>query len=264
MDDRASAAPDAAYGDADVAQIAAAFGEPSRARILVALADGRALPASMLAAEAGLSPPATSAQLARLRDAGLVVVEPSGRHRYYRLASPDVATVLEAMARLAQPKPIRSLTEGTRAQALRAGRTCYDHLAGKLGTEITGRLLNLNALVRTDGLTTVARRQRDHLSSPVAEHPYRLGQQADKVFGDLGVDLAQVQVDGTKSRRPLLRFCLDWTEQQHHLAGRLGAAVFSSLVSQTWVSRAAGHRAVRLTGLGARMLAQHLGSAERR
>lgn len=255
----ASVAGNEHYGDADVARVAALFGEPSRTRILIALADGRALPASVLADEAGLSAPATSAQLSQLRESGMIAVEPSGRHRYYRLASPDVAAVLEAMAQIAPPKPIRSLREGTRANALRSARTCYDHLAGRLGVQIASHLLERGALVATDGIPTSKRRAGDRLSAPVVNHPYCLGPKAVDVFGELGVDLDELQAHTTKKSRPLLRFCMDWTEQQHHLAGQLGAALFEAATSNGWVTRKQGQRAVRLTDRGTKALTERLG-----
>ncbi len=162
-------------GDADVAKVAALFAEPTRARVLIALADGRALPASVLAAEAGLSAPATSAHLARLRRAGLITVEPSGRHRYYRLAGPDVAAVLEALARIAPLKPVRSLRQGTRTHAPRNARTCYDHVAGHLGVAITAALLARGALVAIDGHVDTRRScsaQRAGVSSAAGLTPF--------------------------------------------------------------------------------------------
>jgi DNA-binding transcriptional ArsR family regulator len=240
------------YGDADVARVAVLFGEPSRARMLMALGDGRSLPASVLAAEAGLSAPATSAHLAQLRDAGLVDVEPSGRHRYYRLAGPEVAAVLEAMAQVAPAQPVTSLRQGTRASALRSARTCYDHLAGRLGVQITAGLLRLGALEAADGIASTHRREGDPLSAPLPEHPYRLGPAASAVFADLGVPLEHL---GGGSRRPLLRFCVDWTEQSHHLAGRLGAAVCSAAVEQGWIERKPHQRGVRITDAGAKAFA---------
>ncbi|MGH3499471.1 MAG: ArsR/SmtB family transcription factor [Nocardioidaceae bacterium] len=249
-----------AYGDADVTRVATLFGEPSRARVLMALADGRALPASVLAAEAGLSPSATSAQLGRLLEAGLLSVEVSGRHRYYRLAGPDVAAVLEAMARLAPARPVSSLRQGTRANALRRARTCYDHLAGQLGVAITTGLLERDALCTGDGGSTPVRRPGDRLSAPLRSHPYRLGEHAADVFGRLGVDLEEVAAPTRgRSRRPLLRFCLDWTEQHHHLAGRLGAALLVALLEQGWVERLPQQRAIRVTDRGAVALQRDLG-----
>jgi DNA-binding transcriptional ArsR family regulator len=244
------------YGDADVARVAVLFGEPSRARMLMALGDGRSLPASVLAAEAGLSAPATSAHLAQLRDAGLVSVEPSGRHRYYRLAGPEVAAVLEAMAQIAPAQPVTSLRQGTRASALRFARTCYDHLAGRLGVEVTAGLLRLGALESTDGIASTARRSSDRLSAPLRKHPYRLGPAAGPVFADLGVSLDELS---RGSRRPLLRFCMDWTEQCHHLAGRLGAAVCAAAVEEGWIERKPHQRGVRTTEAGAEAFKERLG-----
>lgn len=248
----------AAYGDVDIAPVAVLFADASRARVLTALADGRALPASLLAAEAGLSPQGVSAHLAKLRDAGLVEVETSGRNRYYRLAGPGVADVMEALAALAPARTVRSLREGTRAQALRAARTCYDHLAGRLGTAITAALLDQQALVRTDGLATTARGSGDRLSAPLAAHPYELGPRAAEVFGSLGVDLPALTA--ARARRPLLRFCLDWTEQRHHLAGRLGAALATALLDAGWLTRARRpQRAVHLAASGRAELTARLG-----
>ena len=111
-------------GDADIAAIGAVLADPRRCRVLTALSDGRALTASVLAAEAGVAPSTASEHLARLVGVGLISGERSGRHRYFRLAGPEVAELLESLARVAPPAPIRSLTEGTRAQAVRAARTC--------------------------------------------------------------------------------------------------------------------------------------------
>jgi DNA-binding transcriptional ArsR family regulator len=120
-------------GDANIAALAAVLADPARCRVLAALGDGRALPASMLASDAGVAASTASEHLARLVKAGLLTVERHGRHRYFRLAGPHVSDLLEALARVAPPAPVRSLREGTRAQALRLARTCYDHLAGRRG-----------------------------------------------------------------------------------------------------------------------------------
>ena len=120
-------------GDADIAPIAALIGDPTRARVLSALTDGRALQASRLAAEAGVAPSTVSEHLARLLAAGLVTMRREGRSRFYRLASPEVADVLEAISRISPPQPIRSLRQGSHARALREARTCYNHL-GRLGS----------------------------------------------------------------------------------------------------------------------------------
>lgn len=236
-------------GDADIAGVAVLFGEPSRARILTALADGRALPASVLASETGLSAAATSAHLSKLRNAGLVDMEPSGRYRYYRLASREVAAVIEAMAQIAPTKPIRSLREGTRAHALRVGRTCYDHLAGRLGVAVMAYLLEQGALEANDGISGPQRRASDRLSASVAHHPYALGAPAGTILDGLGVDLGELRQAASASR-PLLRFCMDWTEQRHHIAGSLGAAICTAFTANGWITRKTGQRAVALTPAG--------------
>ncbi|MEQ0561159.1 metalloregulator ArsR/SmtB family transcription factor [Amycolatopsis sp. NEAU-NG30] len=240
-------------GDADIARTAALFADPARVRVLCALGDGRALAASVLAAEAGLSAQGVSAHLAKLREAGLVVAEKSGRHRFYRLAGPDTAELLETLARFSPPRPVTSLREGTRAQALRTARTCYDHLAGRLGVAVTAALLTRGALA---GPADTRRRPGDRISAPLREHPYTLGPAAAPVFGELGVDLDAVAA----GRRPLLKFCLDWSEQRHHLAGALGAAVATRFLDAGWVRpRTEGHRALRLTEEGTQALETHLG-----
>src|SRR4051794_3005824 len=130
----------APYGDADVSSVAALLADPGRCRVLFALDDGRALAASVLATEAGVAASTASEDLAKLVAGGLLTVSEHGRHRYYRLAGPDVAALLESLATVAPPAPVRSLKESTRAHALRAARSCYDHLAGRLGVEVTAAL----------------------------------------------------------------------------------------------------------------------------
>jgi DNA-binding transcriptional ArsR family regulator len=244
-------------GQRDVAAVARLFGDPSRARILMALAAGRSLPASVLADEAGVSPSATSGHLAQLREANLVVAERSGRHRYHRLARSEVAEALEALATLAPAQPIRSLRQHTHAAALRNARTCYDHLAGRAGVAVTEALVTRGALETTDGVPDTRRRDGDALSAPLPVHPYRLGPEAEPVLGALGVDLGALRAQ--ESRRPLLRFCLDWSEQRHHLGGRLGAALLSSFVDRGWVAHTRRRRVLDVTDRGARDLHDHLG-----
>src|SRR3954469_12685561 len=140
-----------AGGDVDIAALASLLADPARCTVLLALDDGRALPASVLADEAGISRPTASSHLRKLTDAGMLAVETHGRHRYYRLAGPEVAALLEQLVRLAPLRPVRSLREGTRAARLRSARTCYDHLAGRLGVQLMGSLLDRDVLVGGDG-----------------------------------------------------------------------------------------------------------------
>lgn len=250
-------APGRPGGDADLAAAATLIADPARARVLVALLDGRALPASGLAAEAGLSAPATTAHLNKLRAGGLIEVEVSGRHRYYRLTGPHVAAALEALATIAPLQPIRSLRQDTHAGQLRAARSCYDHLAGRLGVAVTAALLNRRVLIATDGIDDTTRRPGDRLAAALPTHPYQLGPAATDVLGKLGVDLSAL-LQAPRTARPLLRFCTDWTEQRHHLAGALGAALLTALCDSGCLIRRS-RRIIWLTEHGAVTLHEHLG-----
>ena len=228
-------------GDADIARISALIGEPSRARVLMALSDGRALPAGMRACEAGVSASTISEHLRRLLDAHLVAVERQGRTRRYRLASPQVAEALEAIARIAPPQPVRSLRQGTHAHALRRARTCYDHLAGRLGVAL------MAALVR-DGVLVGAHRpgpSADRLAAPGRDVEYRLTPRGADTLGGLGID-----VDGLCGRRAPVRYCLDWSEQRPHLAGPLGSALTDRLFAMGWIRRTDRRRVVLLSDAG--------------
>ncbi|RDI44630.1 ArsR/SmtB family transcription factor [Nocardia mexicana] len=243
------------YGYTDIAAVGALLADATRARIVTTLADGRALPASILASESGVAASTASEHLARLVEGGLLTVERSGRHRYYRLANREVAVAIEALAVLAPTRPVRSLRESTRAAALRRARSCYDHLAGRLGVAVTEALLDRKALERTDGVPGTERAQDDPISAPLPDHPYRLGPNAEPLFAELGVDLSAAG----RGRRPLLRFCVDWSEQRHHLSGALGAAVLTRMESAGWVERFGPRRSLRVTEPGAKVLDRVLG-----
>jgi DNA-binding transcriptional ArsR family regulator len=161
-----SAAEIPAGGDVDIAALASLLADPARCKVLLALDDGRALPASVLAEEAGITRQTASSHLGKLTGAGLLAVETHGRHRYYRLAGPEVGELLEQLGRLAPSRQVRSLREGTRAARLRSARTCYDHVAGRLGVAVMGNLLDREALVGGDGRYDPRRDSHDALSSP--------------------------------------------------------------------------------------------------
>src|SRR6202012_6016769 len=135
----------------DIASAAALLADPSRARILLALADGRALPASRLATEAGGRAAAPRPPPAKLTAAGLLSVESNGRYRYYRLAGPEVGHLIEALQRVAPDVPVRYLRADAEGRAMREGRTCYDHLAGRVGVEMMAAMLRLGYLSGGDG-----------------------------------------------------------------------------------------------------------------
>jgi predicted transcriptional regulator len=221
------------------------------------LADGRAQPASTLAGAAGIAASSASAHLSRLVEGGLLTVQQAGRHRYYRIADERAATALEVLASLASPLPIRSLRQSTRAAALRHARTCYDHLAGRRGVTLTQALLDHRALQRLDGADAVSRAGDDPYAAALPQAPYRLGPDADAVLDTLGVNLQDVL--GQDTKRPLLRFCVDWSEQRHHLAGALGASIHRALCDNGYVEPTAQPRAVRLTERGKHGLSVSLG-----
>jgi DNA-binding transcriptional ArsR family regulator len=240
-------------GDVDIAAVAEVIADRSRCRMLMALADGRALPAGRLATEAGIAASTTSAHLGRLVDAGMLVVEPHGRHRYYRLAGPDVGELIESIARVAPPMTVRSLREGTAAEALRRARTCYDHLAGRLGVALMEALLSEGILEGGDGTFDSARSDRDRLSAPGWDIAYVVSDTGRARLASMGVDCSDA------GRRPLVRYCVDWSEQRHHLAGALGARLLRRFEELQWVERRTGTRALTVTEAGARGLGPTLG-----
>jgi DNA-binding transcriptional ArsR family regulator len=242
-------------GDADLASVAALIAEPARARMLLALGDGRTLPATTLAAEAGVAASTASSHLSQLVDGGLLEVTPNGRHRYYRLSGPHVGRLIETLAGLAPTQPVRSLRDGTRAQALRAGRTCYDHLAGRLGVDLFTGLLDRGYVVGGDGRHHVAEASADRFAAPGHDIDYRLTRAGRDHLAGLGMSLPAPGPDGTNH----LRYCVDWTEQRHHLAGAVGRAIAGRLFADGWLIRVPAPRTVRLTDLGRAQLARHFG-----
>ena len=236
----------AAYGDADVSAVAALLADPGRCRVLFALDDGRALPASVLASEAGIAPSTASGHLAKLVDGGLLTVSVHGRHRYYRLAGPHVGARLETLAAVAPATPVTSLRESTRAHALRAARSCYDHLAGRLGVEVTA------ALVRTGALHVTGDRDGDP--------PVGVGRELTFTLTDAGRErLTAFGVPVLPTGRHAVRYCVDWSEQRPHLAGRLGRGLLTRLLDLDWVRRADRGRALQVTPAGRAGLEAELG-----
>ncbi|MFG2721815.1 ArsR/SmtB family transcription factor [Streptomyces sp. NPDC048416] len=238
----------------DIARAAALIADASRARILKCLADGRALPASVLAREAGVGAATASVHLARLVEGELLTVEQRGRNRLYRLAGPDVSAAMEALALIAPPLAVTSLKQSNRANALHRGRSCYDHLAGRLGVALIRGLLEQGVLTGHDGMHRPDEAVRDRPSSYGRDVQYTLVPAGRATLAQLGVDL-----DHLPPRRPAIRYCVDWSEQQHHLAGGLGAALTARLFARDWVRWGRSPRVVHLTEAGAHGLERTLG-----
>jgi DNA-binding transcriptional ArsR family regulator len=232
-------------GDADIASIGALIADPGRARILLALGDGRALPASVLADEAGVAASTASAHLGKLVKGGMLRVERHGRHRYFRVSGPEVGELIEALARISPPAQVRSLKQGSKAQAVRFARTCYDHLAGMLGTQLMESMLDNELLTGGDGVFDPDAPGDDRLASPGFDLDYRLTPSGVRELKAFGIDF-----DALPSRRPMIRYCVDWSEQRHHLAGSLGAAIATRMTDLGWVRKAQHSRAVHVTDNG--------------
>lgn len=244
-------------GDVNIAGVAALIGERTRSRVLMALLDGRALPASVLAAEAGVAASTVSEHLAQLVGAGLLTVHRQGRARYFRLAGSPVAEALEALARISAPEPIRSLRQGTRAHALRRARTCYDHLAGRLGVAVMSAMLEHGLLTGGDGRYRPEEAVADRLSTPGSDLTYRLTPRGRETLAALGIDLA-----AGNDNKQMIRYCVDWSEQRHHLAGALGVALTRRMFDLDWIRRINQRRAVVLTDTGRQGISDVFGVAE--
>jgi len=228
---------------AKFAAVASLVGDPARAGILHALMDGRALTASELARVAGVTPQTASGHLARMVDAGLLSVWKQGRHRYHRIASQGVAQMMESIMLVASDLEAarRPIFVGPRDEALRAARTCYDHLAGRLGVGLADALTAGGHTVLSDdgGLVTDA---------------------GFELFDRLGIDLEPLLASRHKrSARILCRPCLDWSERRPHLAGAFGAALCAHSLANGWIRRTEGSRAVTVTPKGQRIFREEFG-----
>ena len=215
--------------DLAAADIAAAIGEPARARMLFSLLDRHARTATELAAIAGVTPSTASVHLSRLKEEGLVQVALQGRHRYFTLAGPAVARVLESLSVLAggESRPFVPHTP----THLRAARTCYDHIAGAIGVAL-----------------------HDHLLSEAWLTPsYDIAPKGARAFEHLGVDIESAR----QTRRRFAFPCLDWSERRDHLGGALGAALLDLALRRKWLTRDLHTRALTLTPQGRRDLHHH-------
>jgi len=209
----------------DIARIASLVGDPARANMLNALMGGTALTASELAMEAGVSLPTASSHLGKLLEGGLLTVASQGRHRYYTLAGPQVAGMIEAITGVAASVGPQRVRPGPRDAAMRVARVCYDHLAGEQAVAMLDRLVDKNILLRED-------------------KEIRLGPAAASHFAAIGIDVY------TKPRRPVCRACLDWSVRRSHLAGTLGAAILDKIISEKWARREKDSRAVVFSPVG--------------
>jgi DNA-binding transcriptional ArsR family regulator len=211
-----------------VAEIAALVGDPARANMLHALMSGRAFTASELASHASITAQTASGHLSKLTESGLLAVAQQGRHRYFKLSSPLVGRMLESIGAVAavQGAP-RHRPRSRLDDALRTARTCYDHLAGRLGVALAESLQQAGHVVLTEDGGVVTRR-------------------GHRFFAEFGVDLAEA----AKGRRCFCRPCLDWSERRTHLGGALGAKLAERCFDLGWLERAKDSRAVAIPRKG--------------
>jgi DNA-binding transcriptional ArsR family regulator len=236
-----------------MAAVGQLLADRGRCRILLALLDGRALPASVLAAEAGVRPSTASGHLRKLTERGLLEVLATGRYRYYRLSGPDVARLVEVIGRLAPAQPVRSLREGTRAHALRLARRCYDHISGRLGVAVTDALLEHGLLEGPESEPDLANVSDDRLSGRIRDDvDYRVTEAGHDALAALGVVLPP--------KLGAVRCCIDWTEQRHHMSGVVGRNLLTRLTDLAWVERDGQTRALRITDTGRRGLRRQFGA----
>ncbi|MCJ2096715.1 ArsR family transcriptional regulator [Methylobacterium sp. J-072] len=211
--------------------------DPARSVMLMQLLDGKARPAGELAFAAGVTAQTASSHLGKLLAGGLLAVETEGRHRYYRLAGPQVALALETLAAIGPAAPVRSKPLSREARELRFARCCYDHLAGHLGVAVTGALQARGYLVPAEG---------KRFAVPPAGIAW---------FAGLGLEVDRLK----PGRHGLARQCLDWTEREHHLAGPLGVQLMSLFCAKGWLRRSGTTRAVQVTPPGWIALKRELG-----
>ncbi len=201
--------------------------EPSRAKIVWNLLDGRAYTASELALVSDLSATSVSNHLSKLLHGEIVKVDVQGRHRYYSFASSEVAYVVESLANLANHKPFSRPEKQSTKNDVEYCRTCYDHLAGKLGVSIAEKLISKKIIELRDKSFVVT-------------------EKGDDFFSNFGLELAELQ----KQRRHFAKACLDWSERKYHLAGSLGAALLDKMLQMDWLRRTKNSRAIIITSRG--------------
>jgi DNA-binding transcriptional ArsR family regulator len=225
------------HADGAIPGIAAAIGEPARARMLYCMVDGRARTSTELAVVAGVTPSTASVHLQRLKTHRLVKVFAQGKHRYYSLEGANVAAALEALSVLAGGS--RDAFVPNTPDGLRAARTCYDHIAGALGVSLHDRFQALGWLSGGSG----------------ADNDYDLTPDGAKAFEALGIDIKAIR----GLRRRFAYACVDWSERRPHVGGAVGAALLNVALKRKWVVQDLDSRALTITGLGRREMLTRFG-----
>ncbi|HZC71960.1 MAG TPA: winged helix-turn-helix domain-containing protein [Jatrophihabitans sp.] len=220
----------------DYAAVARLLASPARSAVVDVLMAGRPMAAGELARAAGVPASTVSEQLAEMVDGGLLAVVSAGRHRYYRMASADVAEALAAFSRICPDTPVRSLRQSAAHRSMRVARLCYDHLAGALGVALLDRLLAIGWLTRRDGAGANAPDYAD----------FEVTSLGASQLAEIGVDLESCR----QARRHFALACLDWSARRPHLAGALGAGIAYAMCDRDWFRTADTARGVQVTREG--------------
>ncbi|MFW0737192.1 ArsR/SmtB family transcription factor [Flavobacterium sp. T12S277] len=207
------------------------IGDATRAAIMWALLDGRAFTATELSVAVNTSPQNMSMHLGKLLEANLLAVEKQGRHKYYRFSSKEVAYVVEAMANLIPKPEISSKKKTENYPPIKYCRTCYDHLAGKIGVALADSLVEQKIIIENN-------------------NTFEISPEGEKWFSDFGINLEEAQ----KQKRIFLKPCLDWSERRNHIAGSVGTLLLNKMLEQDWIRRTKDSRAVIITGKGEKEL----------
>lgn len=215
-------------------QIAALIGDPTRAVIMWTLLDGKAFTATELAIIANTSPQNISMHLAKLVQSDLLCVEKQGRHKYYRFSTKEIAYAIEAMANLIPHSTIPQKDIAEKYSPIKHCRTCYDHLAGKIGVALTDSLLEQKIIIDNNNV-------------------FEISPKGEKWFSDFGINVEEVK----KQRRLFLKPCLDWSERKNHIAGSLATSIFDKMVSNDWLRKTSHSRAIIITGKGEKELYEY-------
>ncbi|WP_035650172.1 helix-turn-helix transcriptional regulator [Flavobacterium sp. ASV13] len=213
---------------------ASLIGDPTRASILWTLMNGRAFTATELAVSVNTSPQNISMHLGKLLDANLLCVEKQGRHKYYRFSNKEVAYALEAMASLVPKPEIPSKNKPEKYPPIKFCRTCYDHLAGKIGVALTDSLLEQNIIKENN-------------------NAFEISTEGKKWFSDFGINLEDAQ----KQKRIFLKPCLDWSERRNHISGSVGTLLFNKMLKEDWLRKTENSRAIIVTAKGEKELLKY-------
>ncbi|AWI03435.1 ArsR/SmtB family transcription factor [Clostridium drakei] len=221
-------------GNPQISQLAEILADKSRSTILMVMMDGEFHTVNELAKTAGIKPHTASYHLAKLTELQWVAMEKHGRFHYYQIINKELAKMLESFLQMSPLKSPRSLNQSIENQMLYSGRICYDHLAGKIGVQLTNWLLKKNYIIKS-------------------ESGWSLSIEGEKFFESNGVNIELLK----KGKRCYCRMCLDWSERKHHVAGSVGKALMNMFFNNQWIERTGTSRAIKLTIKGKEQLSKN-------